>query len=77
MHITCMQPPVGSSIAHVLSQAITLAELERRLQIRLTSPIPAANQQRNYESNLVHGHEAAIRLVDAHNYVCLCCPAPH
>jgi len=24
----------------------------------------------------VHGHEAAIRLVDAHNYVCLCCPAP-
>ena len=36
----------------------------------------AANQQRNYESNLVHGHEAAIRLVDAHNYVCLCCPAP-
>ena len=42
-----------------MSQAIPLAELERRLQIRLTSPIPAANQQRNYESNLVHGHEAA------------------
>ena len=59
-----------------MSQAISLAELERRLQLRLTSPIPAAHRQRNYEPNLVHGHEAAIRLVDADNYVCLCCPAP-
>ena len=70
-------PPYSHTVARrLMSQAIPLAELERRLQIRLTSPIPAANQQRNYESNLVHGHEAAIRLVDAHNYVCLCCPAP-
>ena len=59
-----------------MSQAITLAELERRLQIRLASPIPAAYQRHNYEPNLVRGHEAAIRLVDAGNYVCLCCPAP-
>ena len=59
-----------------MSQAIPLAELERRLQIRLTSPIPAFHQQRNYEPNLVRGHEAAIRLVDADNFVCLCCPAP-
>ena len=42
----------------------------------LTSPIPAVHQQRNYEPNLVRGHEAAIRLVDADNFVCLCCPAP-
>ena len=24
----------------------------------------------------MRGHEAAIRLVDADNFVCLCCPAP-
>ena len=60
----------------LMAQAITLAELERRLQIRLASPIPAAYQRHNYEPNLVRGHEAAIRLVDAGNYVCLCCPAP-
>ena len=53
-----IQPPVG-----LMSQAVPLAELERRLHIRLTSPIPAAHQQRNYEPNLVRGHEAAIRLV--------------
>ena len=65
-----IQPPVG-----LMSQAVPLAELKRKLQIRLTSPIPAAHQQGNYEPNLVRGHEAAIRLIDADNFVCLCCPA--
>ena len=55
-----IQPPVG-----LMSQAIPLAELERRLQIRLTSPIPAVHQQRNYEPNLVRGHEAAIHITDS------------
>ena len=56
-----IQPPVG-----LMSQAIPLAELERRLQIMLTSPIPAVQQQRRsleaaaQEPNLVRGHEAAI-----------------
>ena len=59
-----------------MSQAIPLAELERRLQIRLTSPIPGWATQRNYKPNLVRGHEAAIRLIDADNFVCRCCPAP-
>ena len=66
-----IQPPVG-----LMSQAVPLAELERKLQIRLTSPIPGWATQRNYKPNLVRGHEAAIRLIDADNFVCLCCPAP-
>ena len=66
-----IQPPVG-----LMSQAIPLAELERRLQIRLTSPIPGWAMQCNYKPNLVRGHEAAIRLIDADNFVCRCCPAP-
>ena len=59
-----------------MSQAITLAERQRRLQIRLTSPIPDRYQGHGCVVDLVRGHEAAIRLVDASNYVCLCCPAP-
>ena len=59
-----------------MSQAITLAERQRRLQIRLTSPIPDRYQGHGCVVDLVRGHEAAIRLVDASNYVCHCCPAP-
>ena len=66
-----IQPPVG-----LMLQAVPLAELERKLQIKLTSPIPGWATQRNYKPNLVRGHEAAIRLIDADNFVCRCCPAP-
>ena len=66
-----IQPPVG-----LMSQAVPLAELKRKLQIRLTSPIPEWATQRHYKPNLVRGHEAAIRLIDADNFVCRCCPAP-
>ena len=58
-----------------MAQAVPLAELERRLQVALTSPGPGRRQV-HLQAALVRGHEAAIRLVDAGNYyVCLCCPA--
>ena len=40
----------NTAARRLMSQAITLAELQRRLQIRLTSPIQAAHRQRNYAS---------------------------
>ena len=70
-------PPYSNTAARrLMSQAITLAERQRRLQIRLTSPIPDRYQGHGCVVDLVRGHEAAIRLVDASNYVCHCCPAP-
>ena len=55
-----------------MSQAATLAELQVRLQAKLTSPIPAEFQGHGYEVNLVRGHEAAIRLVDARSFAHAC-----
>ena len=67
--------PVGSSIAHVAGDHAGRAG-EEAADHRLASPVQAAHQQHNFEANLVRGHEAAICLVDAGRYVCLCCPAP-
>ena len=59
-----------------MAQAVEVAGLQRRLQVKLTSPFPAALQLHGHQATLVHGHEAAIRVIDAGNCVCLCCPAP-
>ena len=64
------------ALYRAMAQAATLDELQVRLQAKLTSPIPAPFQGHGYEVNLVRGHEAAIRLVDARSFACLCCPAP-
>ena len=59
-----------------MAQAVEVAELQRRLQAKLTSPFPAALQVHGHEATLVRGHEAAICVIDAGNIVCLCCLAP-
>ena len=50
----------------------TAAELT--LQENLNEKLITVFRVPGYEANLVRGHEAALRIIDAGSYVCLCCP---
>ena len=47
---------------------------ELTLQEKLNEKLSTVFRVPGYEANLVRGHEAALRIIDAGSYVCLCCP---
>ena len=50
----------------------TAAELT--LQEKLNEKLITVFRVPGYEADLVRGHEAALRIIDAGSYMCLCCP---